>query len=86
MRTAGSARNVVAQALRIDLSRDCHRPCAQPPRGCGGLLPAAGDMTVPLAPTFAFEDTRDAMAMLAGPHPSAKLARMPGARCRDRLG
>jgi NADPH:quinone reductase len=37
-------------------------------------LAASGDLTVPLARTFAFEDARDAVAMLAGPHPSGKLA------------
>lgn len=37
-------------------------------------LAAADDLTVPLARTFAFEDARDAVAMLAGPHPSGKLA------------
>jgi NADPH2:quinone reductase len=36
-------------------------------------LAAAGDLTVPLARTFAFEDARDAAAVLAGPHPSGKL-------------
>ena len=39
----------------------------------------AGDLTVPLAGTFAVEDGRDAMADLAGPHPSGKLALVPGA-------
>ena len=42
-------------------------------------MPTAGDLTVPLAGTFAFEDARDAMADLAGPHPSGKLALVPGA-------
>jgi NADPH:quinone reductase len=37
-------------------------------------LAAAGTLTVPLARTFAFEDARDAVAMLAGPHPSGKFA------------
>jgi hypothetical protein len=37
-------------------------------------LAAAGDLTVPLARSFAFEDARDAAAMLARPHPSWKLA------------
>ena len=37
-------------------------------------LATSGDLTVPLARTFAFEDARDAVAMLAGPHPSGKLA------------
>lgn len=42
-------------------------------------LAAAGDLTVPLARTFAFQDARDAAAMLAGPRPSGKLALVPGA-------
>ena len=46
-------------------------------------LAAAGDLTVPLACTFAFEDARDAVAVLAGPRPGGKLALVPGARCRD---
>jgi NADPH:quinone reductase len=37
-------------------------------------LAASGDLTVPLARTFAFEDAKDALAMLAGPHPTGKLA------------
>jgi NADPH:quinone reductase len=37
-------------------------------------LAASGDLTVPLARTFAFEDAGDAVGMLAGPHPSGKLA------------
>jgi NADPH:quinone reductase len=37
-------------------------------------LAAAGQLTVPLARTFAFEQARDAVRMLAGPHPSGKLA------------
>ena len=35
---------------------------------------AAGNLTVPIAGTFAFEDARDAVAVLARPHPSGKLA------------
>ena len=48
-------------------------------------MPTAGDLTEPLAGTFAFEDAsafedaRDAMADLGGPHPSGKLALVPGA-------
>jgi NADPH:quinone reductase len=34
----------------------------------------AGDLTVPIARTFPFEDARAAVAMLAGRHPSGKLA------------
>jgi NADPH:quinone reductase len=41
-------------------------------------LAAAGTLTVPLARTFAFADARDAVAMLAGPHPSGKLALLLG--------
>jgi NADPH:quinone reductase len=37
-------------------------------------LAAAGDLTVPLARTFGFEDAKQAITMLAGPHPSGKLA------------
>jgi NADPH:quinone reductase-like Zn-dependent oxidoreductase len=37
-------------------------------------LAAAGNLTVPIARTFAFEEARDAVALLAGPHPSGKLA------------
>ncbi|HTZ92354.1 MAG TPA: NADP-dependent oxidoreductase [Streptosporangiaceae bacterium] len=37
-------------------------------------LAAAGNLTVPVARTFPFEDARDAVAMLARPHPSGKLA------------
>jgi len=37
-------------------------------------LAAAGDLTVPLARTFPFEDAPAAVATLAGPHPSGKLA------------
>jgi NADPH:quinone reductase len=37
-------------------------------------LAAAGKLTVPLARTFAFENAEEAVAMLAGPHPSGKLA------------
>jgi len=44
---------------------------------------AAGDLTVPLARTFAFEGARDAAAMIAGPHPGGKLALVLDARCRD---
>lgn len=42
-------------------------------------LAAAGNLTVPLARTFAFEDAKDAVTMLAGPHPSGKLALVLGA-------
>jgi hypothetical protein len=42
-------------------------------------VPTAGDLTVPLAGTFAFEDARDVMADLGGPYPSGKLALVPGA-------
>jgi NADPH:quinone reductase len=37
-------------------------------------LAAAGTLQVPIARTFAFEDAPDAVAMLAGRHPSGKLA------------
>jgi NADPH:quinone reductase len=37
-------------------------------------MAAEGNLTVPLARAFPFEDARDAVAMLAGPHPSGKLA------------
>ncbi len=37
-------------------------------------MAAAGSLTVRMARTFAFDDARDAVAMLAGPHPSGKLA------------
>jgi NADPH:quinone reductase len=37
-------------------------------------LAAAGDLTVPMARTFPFEEGREALALLAGPHPSGKLA------------
>ncbi len=37
-------------------------------------LAAAGKLTVPVAATFAFGDARQAVAALAGPHPSGKLA------------
>jgi NADPH:quinone reductase len=39
-------------------------------------LAADGKLEVPVARTFPFEDARDAVAMLAGPHPSGKLALM----------
>jgi NADPH:quinone reductase len=48
------------------------RPAA--PDGIAAVLDAAGDLTVPLARTFPFEDARGAVTMLAGPHPSGKLA------------
>lgn len=35
---------------------------------------AAGDLTVPIARTFPFQDAREAVATLKGPHPSGKLA------------
>lgn len=41
-------------------------------------MAASGDLTVPVARTFAFEDARDAVATLAGPHPSGKLALVLG--------
>jgi NADPH:quinone reductase len=37
-------------------------------------LAAARNLTVPMARTFTFEDARNAVALLAGPHPSGKLA------------
>ena len=37
-------------------------------------MAAAGDLTVPIARTFPFQDAREAVAMLQGPHPSGKLA------------
>jgi NADPH:quinone reductase len=37
-------------------------------------LAASGALTVPMASTFAFSEAPDAVAMLAGPHPSGKLA------------
>jgi NADPH:quinone reductase len=37
-------------------------------------LAADGKLEVPLAGTFAFEDAQEAVATLAGPHPSGKLA------------
>jgi NADPH:quinone reductase len=37
-------------------------------------LAAAGKLEVPVARSFAFADARAAVAMLAGPHPSGKLA------------
>jgi NADPH:quinone reductase len=42
-------------------------------------MAAAGNLTVPMARTFAFEDAREAVATLAGPHPSGKLALVLGA-------
>ncbi len=42
-------------------------------------MASAGSLTVPMARTFAFEDAREAVAMLAGPHPSGKLALVAGA-------
>jgi NADPH:quinone reductase len=42
-------------------------------------MAASGTLTVPVARTFAFDDARDAVAMLAGPHPSGKLALVLGA-------
>jgi len=39
-------------------------------------LAAEGKLEVPLAGTFAFEDAQAAVATLAGPHPSGKLALM----------
>jgi NADPH:quinone reductase-like Zn-dependent oxidoreductase len=39
-------------------------------------LAAAGQLRVPLTCTFPFENARDAVAMLSGPHPSGKLALM----------
>jgi NADPH:quinone reductase-like Zn-dependent oxidoreductase len=47
-------------------------------------LAAAGNLTVPVACTFAFEDARDAVAMLAGPHPSGKLALVLDDQCERR--
>ena len=41
-------------------------------------MAASGNLTVPLARAFAFEDARDAVATLAGPHPSGKLALVLG--------
>lgn len=41
-------------------------------------MAAVGNLTVPVARTFAFEDARDAVAALAGPHPSGKLALVLG--------
>jgi NADPH:quinone reductase len=37
-------------------------------------LAAAGDLTVRIARTFPFQDAREAVAALQGPHPSGKLA------------
>ena len=37
-------------------------------------LAAAGDLTVPIAETFPFRNAPEAVAALAGPHPSGKLA------------
>jgi len=37
-------------------------------------LAAAGDLTVRIARTFPFQDAREAVAALKGPHPSGKLA------------
>jgi NADPH:quinone reductase len=37
-------------------------------------MAAAGDLTVPIARTFPFQDAREAVATLMGPHPSGKLA------------
>ena len=42
-------------------------------------MAASGNLTVPVARTWAFEDARDAVATLAGPHPSGKLALVLGA-------
>jgi hypothetical protein len=46
------------------------------PRGRARIveLAAAGSLTVSVARTFAFEGAAEAVAMLAGPHPSGKLA------------
>lgn len=41
-------------------------------------MAASGDLTVPVARAFAFEDARQAVAALAGPHPSGKLALILG--------
>jgi Zinc-binding dehydrogenase len=41
-------------------------------------MAASGNLTVPVARAFAFDDARDAVAMLAGPHPSGKLALVLG--------
>ena len=37
-------------------------------------MAAAGNLTVPIARTFPFSAAREAVALLAGPHPSGKLA------------
>jgi NADPH2:quinone reductase len=37
-------------------------------------MAAAGNLSVPIARTFPFEDAREAVAVLRGPHPSGKLA------------
>ena len=37
-------------------------------------MAAAGNLTVPIARTFPFQDAREAIAALTGPHPSGKLA------------
>ena len=37
-------------------------------------MAAAGNLTVPIARTFPFQDAREAVAALRGPHPSGKLA------------
>jgi NADPH:quinone reductase len=37
-------------------------------------MAAAGNLTVPIARTFPFQDAREAVAALKGPHPSGKLA------------
>jgi NADPH:quinone reductase len=37
-------------------------------------MAGAGNLTVPIARTFPFQDAREAVAALKGPHPSGKLA------------
>jgi NADPH:quinone reductase len=37
-------------------------------------MAAAGNLTVPIARTFPFQEAREAVAALKGPHPSGKLA------------
>jgi len=41
-------------------------------------LAESGDLTVPIAQTFAFGDAPAALAMLTGPHPAGKLALVTG--------
>jgi NADPH:quinone reductase len=47
-------------------------------RGRIAALAESGDLTVPMAQTFAFDDAPAAFAMLTSPHPAGKLALVNG--------